>query len=130
VLPSDVVELARGRNFAAVSTLRRDGSPATQVLWVDCDGECLLINTEKHRRKYANVRRDPRITVMIWDATDPYRYVEVRGLVEEFIDGPVARAHIDELSWRYFGRPYDPDIIKSERVILRIRPLAIAGNRD
>lgn len=127
MLPENLVTLARGRNFATLTTLRADGWPATQVMWVDCDDECLLINTEKHRRKYANVRRDPRVTVVIWDAENPYRYVEVRGRVEEFVDGPTARTHIDELSRKYNGRPYDPDIIVSERVILRIRPVRVSG---
>jgi PPOX class probable F420-dependent enzyme len=110
--------------------VRPDGHPATQVMWVDCDDECLLINTETHRRKYHNARNDPRVTVMIWDAADPYRYVEARGLVKEFVHGPPAREHIDKLAQKYFGRPYDASIIKSERVILRITPLTAVGQRD
>jgi PPOX class probable F420-dependent enzyme len=123
-------ELAEGRNFAAFTTLRPDGHPATQVMWVDCDDECLLINTETHRRKYRNVRKDPRVTVMIWDAANPYRYVEARGLVKEFVQGLPAREHIDKLAQKYFGRPYDPSIIVSERVILRITPLTATGQRE
>ena len=49
-------------------------------------------------------------------------YVEVRGTVVETIRGPEARAHIDALAQKYFGRDYDPANIQSERVILRIRP--------
>ena len=48
--------------------------------------------------------------------------VEVRGRVVESVRGPEARAHIDTLSRKYRGRDYDPSIIKSERVILRIAP--------
>lgn len=129
MLPDKVIKLAQGRNFATITTLRADGHPAAQVVWIDCDDKCLLVNTEKHRRKYANVRRDPRVTVVIWDAENPNRYVEVRGLVEEFVDGPPARAHIDELAWRYNGAAYPPDNIVSERVILRVRPLAVSGFR-
>ncbi|HYA44173.1 MAG TPA: hypothetical protein VED59_01095 [Acidimicrobiales bacterium] len=36
--------------------------------------------------------------------------------------GPRARSHIDELSHKYTGKPYDPAAIRSERVILRIVP--------
>ena len=53
---------------------------------------------------------------------DPYSYAEVRGRVVETVRGPAARAHIDALSQKYRGRDYDPSIIKSERVILRIAP--------
>ena len=46
----------------------------------------------------------------------------MRGRVVETVRGPEARAHIDALSQKYRGRDYDPAIIKSERVILRIAP--------
>lgn len=123
-LPEDVVELAKGRNFATLTTMLPSGHPATQVMWVDCDHECVLINTEVHRQKFKNIEADPRVTVCIWEHENPYRYVEVRGEVVEIIRGARAREHIDECAQRYFGRPYDPTIIKSERVLLRIKPLA------
>lgn len=91
-------------------------------MWVDCDGEFVLINTEIHRQKFKSVERDRRVVVCIWERDDPYHYVEVRGEVAEIVRGEAARRHIDELAMRYFGRPYDGDTITSERVILRIRP--------
>jgi general stress protein 26 len=66
-----VVELARGQNFAALTTLLLDGHPQTQVMWVDADGGHLLVNTEIHRQKFRNVEHDPRVTLMIWDRNDP-----------------------------------------------------------
>ena len=122
MLKPETVAMATGTNFAMFTTLRADGSPATQVMWVDADDECLLINTEKHRRKFANIQRDPRVTVTLWERENPYSYLEVPGVVEEIVEGARARAHIDELSQRYFGRPYNGDDIVSERVILRVRP--------
>ena len=116
-----VLELARGKNFATITTLLPDGHPQTQVMWVGTDGEHLLINTEVHRQKYRNVERDPRVTITIWDSEDPYRFVEVRGKVVEKVHGPEAREHIDELSYKYRGGPYKTRI-KSERVVLRISP--------
>jgi PPOX class probable F420-dependent enzyme len=120
-----VLELARGQNFAALTSLLPNGHPQTQVMWVDADRQHLLINTEVHRQKFRNVERDPRVTVMIWDKEDPYRFVEVRGEVVEKVTGPEARKHIDELSQnsqKYRGRPYQTRI-RSERVVLRIAPL-------
>jgi PPOX class probable F420-dependent enzyme len=117
-----VVELARGENFAALTTLLPGGHPQTQVMWVDADEDHLLINTEVHRQKFKNVERDPRVTLTIWDKEDPYRFVEVRGEVVDKTKGPEAREHIDELSYKYHGRPYG-NTVKSERVILRISPL-------
>ena len=117
-----VLELAREKNFATITTLLPDGHPQTQVMWVDADDEHVLINTEVHRQKYRNVERDPRVTVTIWDREDPYRFVEVRGEVVEEVRGQEARDHIDELSQKYRGGPYKTRI-KSERVVLRISPL-------
>jgi PPOX class probable F420-dependent enzyme len=120
-LSPEVVAFATGTNFAALTTLFEDGHPQTQVMWVDADEDHLLINTEVHRQKYLNVQRDPRVTVLIWDADDAYRYVEVRGRVVATVGGQEARDHIDACSRRYFGKEY-PAQITSERVILRIEP--------
>ena len=116
-----VLELARGQNFAALTTLLPGGHPQTQVMWVDANKRHLLINTEVHRQKFRNVERDPRVTVTIWDMEDPYRFVEVRGEVVEKVKGREAREHIDELSHKYRGKPYQTQI-QSERVVLRIAP--------
>lgn len=116
-------ELAsQGRNFGVLTTAMPDGSFQSQVLWVDADGEHLLVNTETGRQKHRNVQRDPRVTLTIIDADNPYHYIEARGRVVGELTGPVARAHIDALSQRYTGGPYNPDAIKTERVILRIAP--------
>jgi PPOX class probable F420-dependent enzyme len=121
-LHPSVLEMARGQNFAALTTLLPNGHPQTQVMWVDANDQHLLINTEVHRQKFRNVERDPRATVMIWDKEDPYSFVEVRGEVVGKVEGPEARDHIDELSHKYRGRPYQTRI-RSERVVLRIAPL-------
>lgn len=121
-LDPDVKTLATGKNFAAMTTLFEDGTPQTQVMWVDADDDNLLINTEVDRAKFQNVGVDPRTTVLIWDAENPYRYVEVRGKVVEVIRGQEARDHIDACAQRYVGRDYDPAAIGSERAILRIAP--------
>jgi general stress protein 26 len=65
-----VFELARAQNFAALTTLLPGGHPQTQVMWVDADGDNLLVNTEVHPQKFRNLERDPRVTLMIWDKED------------------------------------------------------------
>jgi PPOX class probable F420-dependent enzyme len=118
-LDPGVVELARGPNYAAFTTLMEDGRPQTRIVWVGTDGEHILVNTQKNHKKFENVRRDPRISVAIWDARNPYHYAEVRGEVVETVFGDEARRHIDELSLKYHGMPYGRKI-ESERVMLRV----------
>jgi PPOX class probable F420-dependent enzyme len=122
-LDEDVVTLAReGRSFAAITTLGPDGAPMTNPVWIDTDGQHLLVNTEVHRQKHRNVERDPRVAVLIVDENNPVRYVEVRGVVADIVRGPEARAHIDQLTKKYVGVDDYPNKIRSERVILRIAP--------
>jgi PPOX class probable F420-dependent enzyme len=121
MLEARVTELAQGPNIAAVTTLLPDATPMTQPLWVDSDDEHIVLNTETGRQKFRNIKRDPRVTVMIVDPEAPYKYVEVRGEVVETVAGPEARAHIDQLSRKYTGHDY-ANPIGTERVILKIAP--------
>src|SRR5580698_10100692 len=116
----EVRELAQGKNFAAFTTLGEGGLPMTHLMWVDCDDDHILLNTEVHRGKYRNVVADPRVAVMIMDAGDDQRYADISGRVVDRVTGPQARAHIDRLAQRYMGQPFGPELIRSERVILRI----------
>ncbi len=112
-------ELLTGKNFAAVSTLLPGGQPSTHMMWVDADDEHVLINTEVERQKYRNIRHDPRVAVMVFDAANPYRYAEIRGRVVGTVTGTEAREHIDQLSEKYTGKPYG-NPIGSERVIIQV----------
>jgi PPOX class probable F420-dependent enzyme len=120
-LDDDIRELASGPNYAALTTLFADGRAQTQVVWVDADEDALRVNTEVHRAKAKNLARDPRATVTVIDAANPYHYIEVRGRVVSTVTGPEARAHIDELARKYTGGDY-ANPITSERVMLRIVP--------
>lgn len=123
MIDDDLRALAsEGRNFAVMTTAMPDGSFQSQVLWVDADDEHLLVNTEVDRQKHRNVTRDPRVTITIIDSENPYHYIEARGRVVGEVTGPAARQHIDTLSVRYTGEPYDPAMIQTERVMLRIEP--------
>jgi PPOX class probable F420-dependent enzyme len=122
MLDADVKKLAQDANFAAFTTMTADGLPSTHMMWVDADDDHILVNTEVGREKFRRVQRDPRVGVMVFDPERPYRYAEVRGRVVETVDGDEARRHIDRLSEKYRGEPYDPDKIATDRVILKIEP--------
>ena len=77
-LDDDVVRLAKGPNLATVVTLMPDGQPQALLTWIDSDGEYLLVNTEPHRQRVKNVKRDPRMTVLIHAADNPWDWAEVR----------------------------------------------------
>ena len=118
-LDPDLKDLAQARNFAALTTLMPDGHPQTQIMWVGADDEHVIINTQLDRQKYRNVLADPRVTVTVFDADNPYRYVEARGRVARTQDGAAAAASIDELSRKFTGGDYGMGPTDS-RVILFI----------
>jgi len=91
------------------------------MMWVDTDSEHLLVNTETYRQKFRNVERESKVTMMIRDEDNPYRYVELRGEVVTKVKGTEAREHIDKLSQKHTGDPYQ-NPIQSERVMLRTAP--------
>jgi PPOX class probable F420-dependent enzyme len=121
-LDEDTVRLAKGKNLATVVTLMPDGQPQALLTWVDSDGENILVNTEPQRQRARNLRRDPRITVLIHSAEDPWDWSEVRGRVIEVVGGDEARSHIDELSRKYVGTAYRNPIGPQGRIILKIAP--------
>ena len=120
-LDNKTIKMATEPNYAALTTLFKNGVPQTHVMWVDTDGENILINTEIHRVKYKNVKIDPRVTVMIWKHDNPFKFVEIRGEVIGEITGQEARDNIDKLSEKYWNKPY-PFPIQTERIVLVIKP--------
>lgn len=121
MLDERAIELLKAPNFAAVTTLLPDGRPQTHPVWVDSDGEHVLINTESHRQKTLNVKRDSRATVLVWNRDDMWNWAEIRGDVVEIVGGTRARNHIDELSNKYLGHDYR-NPVQTERVVLKIAP--------
>lgn len=110
------------KSFASVATLMSDGSPQVSVMWVDSDGENILVNTAEGRVKTDNFRNDNRVALAIVDSENPYRQAMVRGrVVEETHDG--AMEHTDKLAKKYLGLdqyPYhQPEDV---RVIFKIKP--------
>lgn len=111
-------------NFVTVATVMRDGTPQTSLLWAAYDGDDLLLSTIVGRAKERNWRRDPRVSVLIHDAQDPYSFVEVRGDVSLTTDG--GPELIQELSRRYTGGPFTNDEGTDHvRVVARVTPSRI-----
>jgi PPOX class probable F420-dependent enzyme len=103
-LTEKVRTLFDGKNFAVLSTLDPDGKPHSTVIWATRDRDDILFALPKSRRKTANLHRDPRATVVIFDAANPYESARVQGTAS-IDDDPDGRL-VDELSHKYTGKPY------------------------
>jgi PPOX class probable F420-dependent enzyme len=126
-LPEDLVDLLRKPNPCFVTTLMRDGLPQVTETWVDTDGEHVLINTVQTHQKVRNVERDPRVAVAVCDAANPSNYYAIRERVVGITTEGGAE-HIEVLSQRYTGRPYQAYGGRDQvRVILTIRAGKVHG---
>ena len=56
-------KLFTDRNWGVIATIREDGSPQATPVWIDYDGENVLVNSARGRTKVTNIERDPRATV-------------------------------------------------------------------
>ena len=104
-----------------VTTLRADGSPHSTVVWVDTDGDDVVrFNTPRGNLKYRHLERDPRISLVVIDPAEMYRWVGVTGTAELTEEG--ADDHIDALAKTYLGADSYPFRRAGEqRVTVRIR---------
>jgi len=108
--------------MAHLATLMPDGSPQVTPVWCDLDGEHVLVNSAKGRRKDKNMRKDARVALSMCDPDNPYRYLEIRGRVVEIIEEG-AREHIDALAKKYLDLDVYPHHNDTDvRVIYRIAP--------
>jgi PPOX class probable F420-dependent enzyme len=129
-IPESHRDLLEKPVYAVLTTMMPDGQPQSTVVWVDYDGEHVRFNTARGRQKEKNVARNPRVTVILVDPQDPYRWLEVRGRVDEGTEEG-AVDHIESLSWKYKGQKYyggynkrtTPD--QETRVTYRITPTKI-----
>jgi PPOX class probable F420-dependent enzyme len=90
----------------AVTTLRADGSPHTTVVWVDVDEEGPMFNTASGRAKERHLRRNPRLSLIVVDPQDQYRWLSVSGTAELTTNG--ADEQIDKLAKKYLGQDRYP----------------------
>ncbi|GHH03876.1 PPOX class F420-dependent oxidoreductase [Streptomyces rubradiris] len=129
VLSDDLKALLDGPVFVIVGTVQPDGSPQLSPVWVARDGDDILISTTVGRRKERNLRRDPRVSVLLQPFDAPYTYAEIRGTATLTTEGGAEL--IDELSLKYTGKKYaefNPDSKNdAQRVVVRITPSKVVG---
>lgn len=107
--------------LATLATLAKSGGPQVTPLWIEVDGDDLLVNTARGRAKARNIERDPRVALTVIDPDDPYNVVVVQGTVVD-VTTEGASAHIDRLAKKYLGVDvypmHQPDEV---RLTVRIR---------
>lgn len=127
-LDKEAVALFKGKNFAYIATVNRDGSPQVSPVWVDIDGEQIIVNTAVGRVKERNVSRDKRVGLAIHDSSNPYSRRIVKGKVVKEVTGKKADESIDALSFKYTGnKKYQGRTPGEKRVVWFIQPVSVTS---
>ena len=126
-LSENVKKLFLEPNFAHLATLMPDGSPQVTPVWVEMEGDRIVVNTAEGRIKPRNVRRDPRVAISIVRQENPYQAAYIRGRVVE-LRHEGADESIDRLAKKYIGQDRYPWRAPGEqRLILVIEPERVGG---
>jgi PPOX class probable F420-dependent enzyme len=128
-LPERLQELLDGPTFAHLTTVDPDGSPQASAMWIMRDGHQIVFNTAEGRRKWRNMKADPRVAVSISDPDEPYRNYSIQGRVVEMRTSDGVEV-IDTMAKKYLGvEKYEwlrPGMV---RVTVIVEPTRIASNR-
>lgn len=130
-IPDSHLDLITGPVCAVLTTVAPDDQPENTIVWCSWDGEHVLVNTVVGRRKHSNMTRQPKVALTAVAPDDPYRWIDVRGIVEEMVpdEGYAninAHARLYEGVDEYYGG-YAPLARRGteERVVARIRPVRV-----
>lgn len=122
VVPESHKDLLESTALAHVATIGPNGAPQVNPVWFGWDGTLISFSQTKGRQKYRNLHRDNRIALSIVDPINPYRYLEIRGKVIDFIEDPDT-AFIDSMAKKYLGEDKYPwGQPGDERAIVVIEP--------
>ena len=118
-LYDDVKALICGANFAHLSTLMPDGAPQAAPVWVDLEGDRILVATGEGSLKARNTRRDGRVALSIVSFDNPYVEAQLRGRVAERWKDADFKI-MDRISRKYTGQEFPMRQNPEQRVVLVI----------
>ena len=105
----------------SVTTIRPDGSLHTTIVWVGVEDGAIVFNTLRGRAKARHLEANPRVSVLVLDPANTYRWLVVEGMAELTEEG--ADERLDAFSSRYLGQtPYPWRRPGQDWVTARIRP--------
>lgn len=118
-LSDDIKTLVRGANFAHLATLMPDGSPQVAPVWVDLEGDRIIVGTGEGSLKAKNAKRDARVALSLVAYDNPYVEAQLRGRVaERWTDADFKI--MDRISRKYIRKEFPMRDNPDKRVVLVI----------
>lgn len=129
--------LLEGTRTAKLATTMRDGSPHVMPVWFVLDGEDIVFNTAESSVKGRNLRRDPRVAILVDDDTPPFSFVHIRGTASISEDPDELLRSATEIAGRYMGADRAEEFGRRNGVpgelLVRVKPervIAVASLAD
>ena len=125
----EIAAYVEASRTATMATVGASGQPHLVAMWFGViDGE-IWFETKTKSQKAVNLRRDPRITVLIEDGEtyDSLRGVAVEGTAE-ITDDPELLWQVGVSVWERYNAPYTEEMrplvefMIANRVAVRVRP--------
>lgn len=126
--------LAHGTRTAKVATVSRSGAPHVMPVWFVLDGEQLVLTTGAESVKGRNLRRDPRVAVIVDDDTPPFAFVHIRGRATLSEDPGELLRYTTEIGGRYMGAERAEEVGRRNaepgEMVVRITPERVISVTD
>jgi PPOX class probable F420-dependent enzyme len=82
VIPDSHKDLLEKPIIVILSTVSAEGRPYSVAVWRRWDGEFIRITSDLNNRKHKNILANPNVSVLALDPQNPYRFLEIGGVVE------------------------------------------------
>jgi PPOX class probable F420-dependent enzyme len=127
--PEEIDELLAGRHSMTIATLRPDGSVHAVAMWYGFLEGCIALESKKKAQKVVNLRRDPRITVLVEDGDyyDELRGVSIEGTAE-IVEDPDRMWSAGVSVFERYNGPYSEEMkpfvetMLRNRVVIKVNP--------
>jgi len=130
-IPETHKDLIKQPIVSTLATLTPNGKPHTTAIWRYYDGSHILFITSRGLQKEKNIQANPYVSIMILDPQNPYRYLEIRGVVDQITEDG-AMKQLDRMTQYYTGKPtYYGHIVPAENkgtrthIICKVRPVKV-----
>jgi PPOX class probable F420-dependent enzyme len=108
-----------------LGTIGVSGRPQLSATWFLADGETVKISLNTTRQKVKNLQAEPKVSFLIFDPANPYKYVELRGDAEITPDDDYAFA--DQVGAKYGSDLRDRDEPGETRGVVAIKPARVVA---
>ena len=119
---AEMLDFIHQSRTATMATIGADGTPHLVAMWYAVVDGQIWVETKAKSQKVVNLRRDPRMTVMIEDGLtyDALRGVALEGTAE-VVDDPDALWAVGVSVWERYNGPYTDEVKPLVEIMLHKR---------